>query len=165
MKSGNASLHALTRWIMLDNFPPGVRETGTPPYLIELNMKSNTLKPSKKAPTTAKTEAPKPAKKPLQVVPQRSTRPEPTPVEQVTIVTARVDVGLGNNLFIRGEGDGLSWDKGAALDCVDASTWVWSTKATKDRIVFKLLLNDQIWAAGDNVIVEAGRQVEVAPGF
>src|SRR5688572_5617630 len=30
----------------------------------------------------------------------------------VTTITARVDVGFGNALFLRGEGAGLSWNKG-----------------------------------------------------
>lgn len=78
---------------------------------------------------------------------------------------ARIDVGLGNALFIRGEGDGLSWEKGQPLTCVEAAKWVWSGPKTKDKTVFKLLLNDQIWAQGEDVIIEPGRRVEVLPQF
>jgi hypothetical protein len=87
------------------------------------------------------------------------------PSKQVTTVEARVDVGYGNSLFIRGQGGGLSWDKGSPLECRNATTWLWSSGAAKDRIVFKLLLNDQVWAKGDDLVVEAGEKIEVAPGF
>jgi hypothetical protein len=87
------------------------------------------------------------------------------PAEQLTEVTARLDVGWGNALFIRGQGDGLSWDKGTPLVCADASTWTWSTRRASTSIVFKLLLNDQIWAAGTDTIVQPGRCLEVVPTF
>jgi hypothetical protein len=87
------------------------------------------------------------------------------PTEQTTIIQAKTDVGFGNSLFIRGQGDGLSWDKGLPLTCIDGSAWVWSTKQAKTKVVFKLLLNDQVWAKGEDVVVEAGRKIEVVPVF
>ncbi len=85
--------------------------------------------------------------------------------KQLTVIQARIDVGFGNSLFIRGRGAELAWDKGLPLTCTDASTWTWSTEQAKDKLVFKLLLNDQVWARGDDVIVEAGRKIELAPTF
>ena len=87
------------------------------------------------------------------------------PAEERTLVEAKIDIGFGNALFIRGQGDGLSWDKGQPLNCVDASTWTWSAKRVQDKVVFKLLLNDQIWCQGDDLVVEAGRKIAVTPGF
>ena len=89
----------------------------------------------------------------------------PAPTEPVTVVEAKIDVGLGNRLFIRGQGDGLSWFEGIPLNCVDATTWVWSTNHAREKVVFKLLLNDQVWAKGEDVVVEAGRKIEVVPCF
>jgi len=74
-------------------------------------------------------------------------------------------VGIGNALFIRGQGDGLSWDKGLRLNCMDDSIWVWSTTHARDKVVFKLLLNDQVWANGEDVVLEAGRKLEIVPSF
>ncbi len=90
---------------------------------------------------------------------------EPLLSAKTTEIAARIDVGLGNTLFIRGQGDGLSWDKGTPLNCLDASTWVWSRSPAKDRVVFKLLLNDAIWSQGEDVVVEPGRRIEVVPCF
>ena len=87
------------------------------------------------------------------------------PFETLTEVKAKLDVGWGNTLFIRGQGDGLSWDKGTPLLCADSSTWIWSTRRAGSRIVFKLLLNDQLWAAGADTIVQPGQHLEVVPTF
>jgi hypothetical protein len=87
------------------------------------------------------------------------------PTEQITTIQAKTDVGFGNWLFIRGQGDGLSWDKGLPLRCLDGSAWVWSTKQAKGNMVFKLLLNDQVWAKGEDMVVEAGRKIEIVPVF
>jgi hypothetical protein len=87
------------------------------------------------------------------------------PREPITSVEAKIDVGFGNALFIRGEGQGLSWDKGLPLEPVDAMTWKWSTREAKDRVCFKLLVNDQVWAKGDDVRVEAGKSIQLTPGF
>ena len=87
------------------------------------------------------------------------------PAEPVTVIEAKIDVGLGNLLFIRGQGDGLSWSEGVPLNCVDATTWVWSTRQVREKVVFKLLLNDQVWAKGEDIIVEAGRKIGVVPSF
>lgn len=89
----------------------------------------------------------------------------PAPVEPVTVVAAKIDVGLGNRLFIRGQGDELSWFQGVPLNCVDATTWVWSTREAREKVVFKLLLNDQVWAKGEDIVVEAGRKIDVVPFF
>jgi hypothetical protein len=83
----------------------------------------------------------------------------------ITKVVARIDVGLGNALFIRGQGDGLAWDKGTPLLCQNASSWVWSTGQATGKVAFKLLLNDVTWAQGDDIVVEAGKKIEVVPRF
>ena len=85
--------------------------------------------------------------------------------ETVTVVEARIDVGLGNALFIRGQGDGLTWDKGQRLECIGAGTWIWKTVQAREKIVFKLLLNDMLWAQGEDLVLEAGRRLEVVPSF
>ena len=111
--------------------------------------------PARKMPATAASKAAHKA----------SSGKEVSPLETVTVVEARINVGIGNALFIRGQGDGLSWDKGQPLNCVDPSTWVWSTTHAQEKVVFKLLLNDQIWAEGEDVVVEAGQRIQLAPGF
>src|SRR5262245_41375141 len=73
---------------------------------------------------------------------------------QVALVEASIDVC-----------EGLSWEKGKPLGCIGAAKWVWSTHEAKDRAVFKLLLNDQIRAQGEDTVVERGRGVKIVPRF
>jgi hypothetical protein len=83
----------------------------------------------------------------------------------MTTVAAKIDVGFGNTLFIRGQGNGLSWSQGVPLQCVGESHWIWSTHQAQDRIVFKLLVNDERWSQGPDLVLDAGDKIEVAPRF
>ncbi len=100
---------------------------------------------------------------------EQSTASAPAPPQpNVTKVQANIDVGFGNTLFIRGQGDGLSWEKGIPLLCVAPSTWVWSTtkaEQQEQQVIFKLLLNDAVWAEGQDWTVAAGSFLEVTPEF
>src|ERR1043166_8109956 len=75
-----------------------------------------------------------------------------------TTIEAKIDVGFGNNLFLRGQGAGLSWDRGTPLTCVDGKTWRWAAPVT-DKLTFKLLLNDKVWAQGEDVMVTPGKRL------
>ena len=91
-------------------------------------------------------------------------QPEPETAPAKVVVEARIDVGLGNQLFIRGSGPGLSWEQGVPLGCVDATTWRWATQAA-EPVTFKLLLNDQLWCQGADLQATPGSVIEVAPAF
>ncbi len=47
-----------------------------------------------------------------------------TPSDPLTVVEANVDVGSGNAVYIRGQGDGLSWDKGQRLRPGFGGRWI-----------------------------------------
>ncbi len=79
-------------------------------------------------------------------------------------IEARIDVGFGNRLFLRGQGEGLSWDRGTPLECVDSQTWRLIVPS-KDKLQFKLLINDSVWAKGEDVVVTPGKRVELVPAF
>ena len=87
------------------------------------------------------------------------------PRDPLTIVEAKVDVRLGDALYIRGQGDGLSWDKGQPLSPGFGGRWIWKTNRAKGKVLFRLLLNDEIWAKGEGIGVEAGKMIEVVPVF
>ena len=82
----------------------------------------------------------------------------------VTTIEAKVDVGFGNNLFVRGEGPGLSWEQGVPLKCVDPQTWQLTVPAN-DKLKFKLLLNDTVWAKGEDLVAAPGQRLQIAPAF
>jgi hypothetical protein len=82
----------------------------------------------------------------------------------VTTIDVKIDVGFGNVLYLRGEGSGLTWERGVPLSCVDGKTWRWSQPVTTP-ITFKLLLNDKVWSSGQDLKVAPGQKIEVAPAF
>jgi hypothetical protein len=108
----------------------------------------------------APTPTPKPAPAPA---PKAAAAPI-TPTPELTTIDVKFDVGFGNSVFVRGQGSGLTWDHGVPLVCVDAKTWRWSGEV-KDPIKFKVLINDSIWSAGNDITVTPGQKVEVAPQF
>lgn len=80
------------------------------------------------------------------------------------VVTAYI--GIGNRLFIRGEGPGLSWEKGQALQFISIGKWRWETSDATAPIRFKLLKNDdQECTALGQLTVEPGHQHEVTATF
>jgi hypothetical protein len=88
----------------------------------------------------------------------------PPPKGALTIIDVKLDVGYGNAVYLRGKGDGLSWERGVPMACLNANTWRWS-REVKQPITFKPLLNDKIWSAGGDLTVTPGQKIEVAPAF
>ncbi len=82
-----------------------------------------------------------------------------------TQITALINVGFGNTLYVRGEGAGLSWDTGLALDCVGDGQWSVSISSEGEKVVYKFLINDLTWSAGADYVAEPGSKVTVEPAF
>jgi len=115
------------------------------------------LVPAKKTPAKAIKAPAKPAAAPaVKAVPSATV---------TTKISAKINVGFGNTLYIRGEGPGLSWEKGIPLDCVADDQWALSFSETARPVVFKFLINDLTWSIGDDYIVQPGKTVELIPAF
>jgi len=84
--------------------------------------------------------------------------------QALTTIDVKLDVGFGNSVFLRGQGAGLTWEQGQPLVCVDGKTWRW-TGEIKAPITFKLLINDKIWSAGNDLMITPGQKLEIAPEF
>lgn len=82
-----------------------------------------------------------------------------------TSIVAYVDVGYGNTLYIRGEGAGLNWEKGIPLKNVSAAEWAFETNKATGTLNYKFLINDQVWATGDNLTIQAGSKSISSPQF
>ena len=113
----------------------------------------NLAKPAVKTKTAAPVAAAAPAVKPV------PTKPV------VTTVTAQIDIGFGNALFLRGEGAGLNWDTGLLMTCVNDHQWSVVLGESARPIVFKFLVNDLSWSAGEDYSVAAGSSVTLVPTF
>ena len=129
--------------------------------------KKTTQKPTQKANNTVKKVAKKTAKKTVKKTTVRKTTKKAAakkPISKTTIA-ARVDVGFGNNLYIRGEGAGLSWDVGILMKNLSPYEWAWEAKNASKPIEYKLLINDELWANGENQFAMAGDTAITAPTF
>jgi hypothetical protein len=119
---------------------------------------------AKRAPAAKKPAAPvvAPAVKAVVVVPPvKPVAPKPV----VTVITAKIDIGFGNALYLRGEGAGLSWDHGLLLDCVADDQWAVTLGESARPIVFKFLVNDLSWSTGEDYVVAPGSSVVFEPLF
>ncbi|HEY8995288.1 MAG TPA: hypothetical protein VIM71_11540 [Lacunisphaera sp.] len=79
------------------------------------------------------------------------------------LVTAYI--GIGNKLFIRGDGPGLSWDKGVPMQFVSIGKWGWASHDATAAVKCKLFKNDDTAALSGEVILEPGKHVEVTALF
>ncbi len=82
-----------------------------------------------------------------------------------TTIVARLDIGFGNALYLRGEGGGLGWDRGVLMSCVEGNFWRAVLEGTEAQVVFKFLVNDLTWNSGPNLSVAAGVTISVVPEF
>lgn len=133
-------------------------------------MKKTTKKaaaPAAAAPKATKAPAKAPAKKaaaPTAAAPAARRKSE-QPAPPATVISARLDIGFGNHLYLRGEGPGLSWDHGVAMDCIAADGWAATIKGATAPVIFKVLINDVSWCTGNDYVVEPGQSVTVTPTF
>lgn len=133
------------------------------PKPVEPKPVKKTAAPRKKAAPKAAAAAAVPAAAPVS-----ATAPAPAPVRSprpVTKIVARIDIGFGNTLFIRGEGPGLSWDRGVVMDCVADDLWSIALPAGDGEVIFKFLVNDLSWSSGSDYVVASGATVEFVPSF
>ncbi len=80
------------------------------------------------------------------------------------LVTAYI--GIGNRLFIRGEGPGLSWEKGVPLQFVSIGKWRWETSDAAAPVKFKLYKNDETECTALGAqLLDPGQQQEVSATF
>lgn len=80
-------------------------------------------------------------------------------------VVIHCNAGFNNNIFIRGNGADLSWDKGIMLRNTKADEWVWETNQPFRSCEFKVLLNDSQYENGDNHILTCEDCIEYTPHF
>lgn len=88
-----------------------------------------------------------------------------TSSDGATRLLATAYIGIGNKLFIRGDGPGLSWDRGVPMQFVSIGKWGWSTHDAAGPIHCKLYKNDELAAPIGEIVLEAGRHTEVTATF
>lgn len=123
-------------------------------------------------PASEPTEEPAPEPAPvLTLSSDDSDAPSAGPVESstssdgATRLLATAYIGIGNKLFIRGDGPGLSWDHGVPMQFVSIGKWGWSTQDAAGPVRCKLYKNDEVLALTGEIVLEAGRHTEVTALF
>jgi hypothetical protein len=80
------------------------------------------------------------------------------------LVTAYI--GIGNKLYVRGEGPGLNWDRGVPLQFVSIGKWRWESADASAPVTLKLYKNDEHECAAIGPLTLApGHQQEVTASF
>jgi hypothetical protein len=79
------------------------------------------------------------------------------------LVTAYI--GIGNKVFVRGAGPGLSTEKGKPMEFVSIGKWLWQTSEATAPVTVQVYKNDEIKALGDEITIDPGHHVEVTPVF
>lgn len=82
-----------------------------------------------------------------------------------TTIIAQVDVGFGNQLYLRGDGAGLSWDHGVEMACVRDDQWSYRLEGVTRPLNFKFLINDVTWSTGPDYTVAPEATVVLTPSF
>lgn len=95
-------------------------------------------------------------KKPETVKKAKTEAPAASAKKKLTRIVAHVDVGWGKQLYIRGEGAGLSWEQGIPMLCENDTEWHWVAGTDAGPISFKFLIDDKTWALGENITINAG---------
>lgn len=114
----------------------------------------------------AKPEAPQVAAGPAPGAATAAPAPKPvSALPPATVIAVNVDVGFGNSLFVRGEGPGLSWDKGEPAECVADDLWQFEVRNARGPVAFKVLVNDTVWSTGENYTASPGAKLTLTPSF
>ena len=79
------------------------------------------------------------------------------------LVTAYI--GIGNKVFVRGEGPGLSWEKGVPMEFISIGKWTWAAADPSAPVKIQLYKNDDLPAQGDPIVIPAGHHIDATPVF
>lgn len=85
--------------------------------------------------------------------------------ERVTTLVATAYIGIGNKLYLRGDGPGLSWDKGALMEFLAIGKWGWKTAEASAPVNCKIYRNDEAPMLDENIVIDPGERIEIAPRF
>ncbi|MDP2138980.1 MAG: hypothetical protein Q8J74_14105 [Candidatus Didemnitutus sp.] len=88
-----------------------------------------------------------------------------TSSDGATRLLATAYIGIGNKLFIRGDGPGLGWDKGVPMQFVSIGKWGWSSQDATGPVRCKLYKNDEVADLTGEIVLEPGRHTDLTALF
>ena len=84
---------------------------------------------------------------------------------QITSVVANVMIGIGNKPYVRGEGPGLSWEQGIAMNFVEIGKWAWSPSRKNASLTIQIYRNDEDPDKTGKHEIKPGEKFEITPEF
>ncbi|MDO8121601.1 hypothetical protein Q6346_09790 [Isoptericola sp. b490] len=89
------------------------------------------------------------------------------PARNLTRVRVHYDVGLGNNIAVRGDTYPFSWTSGRGARYVGSGTWEFDLERIPagQTFQFKPLINDATWSTGSNYVGTGGQTIDIYPSF
>jgi glycosidase len=89
------------------------------------------------------------------------------PERTVTTIRVHYDTGLGNTMYLRGNGYPMSWNSGKAMLNISSDVWVYEIERYDEgeQFEFKPLINDTNWSSGNNYIGVGGDTIDIYPSF
>lgn len=82
-----------------------------------------------------------------------------------TTLLATAFIGAGNELFVRGEGPGLTWEAGAPMQFLEKGRWGWTTAEAEIPIRLRIYKNDAEEDKAGEYTLEPGKSLEIRPEF
>lgn len=80
-------------------------------------------------------------------------------------LTANMYAGIGNKLFVRGEGGGLTWERGQPMHYNGSGQWTWSSDAVDPLVRLQVYQNDQVPCSNGTMVLHPGDQLTITPSF
>jgi len=153
-----------------ESAPPVAEATAAEPAPAEQPKTKKPRPPRKPKPEdtlAAMSEVPAAPETAVQVedVPAMSSPEAATSSDGATRLLATAYIGIGNKLYIRGDGPGLSWDKGVPMQFVSIGKWGWSTHEASAPVSVKLYKNDETAALSGGLTIEPGKHTEITALF
>ena len=93
------------------------------------------------------------------------TEPQFTFNEKSTSLIATAYIGIGNKLFLRGEGPGLSWEEGVPMQFLSIGKWGWSTLEIDAPVTCRIYKNDDEPAIDGDIVLNPAELKEISPRF
>ena len=96
---------------------------------------------------------------------KKDSTSEKTEKNGTTTVVANVMIGIGNKPYLRGEGPGLTWEEGVAMNFIEIGKWAWSPPRKNASLTVQVYRNDQDPDQGGKVEIRPGEKIEITPEF
>jgi len=164
-KSRSGSSRMTTKTTTTTKKPTTIKKAATTAKKTNTAKKTTTKKTTaKKSTTTKKSTASKTRSNPTRKTTASKSKTTNTSKKKTQVII-KYDVGYPNNVFVRGNGANLDWNKGKVLKNNGNDEWVWETSSSFTTCEFKVLINDEVYEYGNNHNVKCGSKFVYTPNF